>query len=65
MEEMLRYFITRTTDDFKALNTKVDHVSTRVDELWGFRMRTMGVVVGISGVLSVLVTLLTIYLQAH
>ncbi len=65
MEEMLRYFMTRTKDDFEELHGKIDHVTTRVDELWGWKYTVMGLVAGVSGVMSVLTTLLVIYLKAN
>lgn len=64
MEEMLKYHIRRTEKDFADLNKKMDHVTKRVDNLFGFKMKMIGIFAGVSGLVSIVVTLITLYLKA-
>jgi hypothetical protein len=62
--EMLEYFMKRTGEDFSTLNSKLDKITDRVDALWGWKYTIMGMVAGVSSVMSVMVTLIVLYLKA-
>ncbi len=54
--EKFSYFMRRTEQD-------LNHIRARVDDLWDFKLKMIGIAAGVSGVFSLFVTLLTLYLR--
>lgn len=60
-EKLLPYFIDQTNERFNKLDSRFDSVDSKLQELITFRMVLIGASVGVSGMFSVAVTLITLW----
>ena len=50
--------------DRAEMHQKIDHVTKRVDDLWDFKMKLVGIFAGVSGLVSACVTLFVLWFKA-